>query len=641
MLMTITEISYLNIRKISELVISFENAEGKPIKNNFIMMASGTGKTMTMELILGVFDGTADGWLADRVKSYKPLLGEINFGEFSISVKFDDRTYKYTLELNYETGTASIFTSVAAETGGGKERRRKLPLFVQELFTKNFVRRFVFDGEQAAKVLDNKSNEAEEAIKYLYGLDVFDLILADNAQILADCQARNESVKGSDTQLKMARNKKNEYEGIVRGLHKDLTTLSILQEEKNAEKDEIDAKRDELDRHYTKYYEEKNRIQNEIEVNKNEIENCINSVAANLRTPYLVSEEFSRRMRDLGQNMKKLKLPKNISKEFFRDVSEEDFCICGRVIGENEKTSILVNADLYLGEDQQLVLNRIRTNLLESDYATTLEDDYKRLEELLNAENNLTTQMRNIMKKLEEAGGFAAAQLNEQSESIAEKIREITGKLEIIESKSDIDSRLNDKNNLKKATAELNRFEERIAIITQTNNSLKKKQKFDQYIMQIVSDLYARLKDDIIKKTNEKIARIITDDFIEIERIDRHIYLKQKAGGSMGQTLSIAYCYIGTLFEDSELKFPFIIDSPVNSVDLEKRRVVAEIIPQLFNQMIYFIMSAEVAGFAEKFYTKDDTQFITIEARNNETPPTVNYGIDYFDSYHDEATEVE
>ena len=40
--MSIIEFEYKNIRKISSLKISFQDNEGKIIKNNFVMMANGT-----------------------------------------------------------------------------------------------------------------------------------------------------------------------------------------------------------------------------------------------------------------------------------------------------------------------------------------------------------------------------------------------------------------------------------------------------------------------------------------------------------------------------------------------------------------------------------------------------------------------
>ena len=54
MKMSIIGIEYKNIRKISELKLSFVDDNGKSIKNNFVMMANGTGKTTTMELIKGL-----------------------------------------------------------------------------------------------------------------------------------------------------------------------------------------------------------------------------------------------------------------------------------------------------------------------------------------------------------------------------------------------------------------------------------------------------------------------------------------------------------------------------------------------------------------------------------------------------------
>ena len=57
------------------------------------MMANGTGKTTTMTLIKGIFDGSAADWPATKVRSFAPTLTEADTGEFSITVKFDDKRY--------------------------------------------------------------------------------------------------------------------------------------------------------------------------------------------------------------------------------------------------------------------------------------------------------------------------------------------------------------------------------------------------------------------------------------------------------------------------------------------------------------------------------------------------------------------
>lgn len=183
MKMSILGIEYKNIRKISELKLSFVDANGKAIKNNFVMMANGTGKTTTMELIKGLMDGSAADWSAKKIKTFAPTTSHSDVGVFSIAVKFDERQYKYFLYMNYKTGTANIKTTTT--TLGGMEDGRHLPDALKGIFTPEFVRRFVFDGEQAEKTMDSSSNEAEETIRYLYRLDELDEIIATNQRILS------------------------------------------------------------------------------------------------------------------------------------------------------------------------------------------------------------------------------------------------------------------------------------------------------------------------------------------------------------------------------------------------------------------------------------------------------------------------
>lgn len=99
---------------------------------------------------------------------------------------------------------------------------------------------------------------------------------------------------------------------------------------------------------------------------------------------------------------------------------------------------------------------------------------------------------------------------------------------------------------------------------------------------------------------------------------------------------SIAYCFLSTLFEDSELEFPFIIDSPTGKMDFEKRQAIADIIPLVFNQMIAFVQSAEVERFADRFYANPDSQYLTVVASPQDQAVVVYEGIDFFDSYQRE-----
>ncbi len=630
MKMSILGIEYKNIRKISELKLSFVDANGKSIKNNFVMMANGTGKTTTMELIKGLMDGSAADWSAKKIKTFAPTTSHSDVGVFSIAVKFDERQYKYFLYMNYKTGTANIKTTTT--TLGGMEDGRHLPDALKGIFTPEFVRRFVFDGEQAEKTMDSSSNEAEETIRYLYRLDELDEIIATNQRILSEIQDA-EGSKGSKSSLSNLRTRQEGVKTTISKLQKRAAHLRKDIKTFEDERKEKITQRDALDKNYETLNQEKQEILNLQQHNKDSIDAQISEIIRLSKSPYLISQEFCDRMYGLGSSMTKLKLPKTISKDFFVELAHAKDCICGRCIGESEKKTILENAEKYLGSDQQSVLNAIKSSLMACSYDSSLSDAFTELSKLREEANRLQTRLNTNAEKLLKAGGEEAAKLKARTDELEKYIAVSKYQLDIIESKDENNEELTEDNNLYKAQLLYKDYEHKIASATRTNAALYRKEVVESLVFAIKEQATAELKKEIIRKANEKIQKVITDDFIEIDNIDRYIKLKERSGASQGQTLGIAYCFLGTLFEDSELEFPFIIDSPTGSMDFDKREAVADIIPKVFNQMISFVQSAEVKRFADRFYDNPDAQYLTIVVSPSSGMVEVHEGIDFFDSY--------
>lgn len=630
MKMSILGIEYKNIRKISELKLSFVDANGKSIKNNFVMMANGTGKTTTMELIKGLMDGSAADWSAKKIKTFAPTTSHSDEGVFSIAVKFDERQYKYFLYMNYKTGTANIKTTTT--TLGGMEDGRHLPDALKGIFTPEFVRRFVFDGEQAEKTMDSSSNEAEETIRYLYRLDELDEIIATNQRILTEIQDA-EGSKGSKSSLSNLRTRQEGVKTTISKLQKRAAHLRKDIKTFEDERKEKITQRDALDKNYETLNQEKQEILNLQQHNKDSIDAQISEIIRLSKSPYLISQEFCDRMYGLGSSMTKLKLPKTISKDFFVELAHAKDCICGRCIGESEKKTILENAEKYLGSDQQSVLNAIKSSLMACSYDSSLSDAFTELSKLREEANRLQTRLNTNAEKLLKVGGEEAAKLKARIDELEKYIAVSKYQLDIIESKDKNNEELTEDNNLYKAQLLYKDYEHKIASATRTNAALYRKEVVESLVFAIKEQATAELKKEIIRKANEKIQKVITDDFIEIDNIDRYIKLKERSGASQGQTLGIAYCFLGTLFEDSELEFPFIIDSPTGSMDFDKREAVADIIPKVFNQMISFVQSAEVKRFADRFYDNPDAQYLTIVVSPSSGMVEVHEGIDFFDSY--------
>lgn len=634
MKMSILEIEYRNIRKISNLKLSFISPAGTVIGNNFIMMANGTGKTTTMSLIKGVFDGTANNWDSSTVKTYAPTTVSSNNGEFSIKVKFDEKIYQYFIVLDYAAGTARIETAAMPK---GRENGRILPESIKTIFTEEFVKRFVFDGEQAEKSMDSKFDEAEQTIKYLYRLDKLDDILSANQKILSKIQnTEGGGRNGSESALSNLRTRRDKIEHTIKVLEFKANDYKKRIEKYEAEKADKISQRNEIDKKYKDLNEEKNNINTEIENNKKDISAQIAEIMRLTKSPYLISESLCNRMRELGLSMTKLKLPKNTSKDFFTELAHSEKCVCDRCIGEKEKEAILRNAERYLGSNQQSVLNTIKSSISSCEYDSSLSEAFEKLSELQKQSNILNNRFKDNEEKLIKAGGDKAADLQSEIDKLIGEIAACKKSLNVIEAKNDPYETLTEDNNLPLAKEALEELEKKIASATNTNRALRRKEIVEELVNQIKQETTKSLKAEIVRKTNEKLKSVITDDKIEIESIDKYIKLKDRAGASEGQTLGIAYCFLGTLFEDAELQFPFIIDSPTGKMDFAKRQAVADIIPNVFNQMIAFVQSAEVERFADRFYSNPDSQYITIIASPDDEAVEVNYGRKYFDSYQRE-----
>lgn len=318
---------------------------------------------------------------------------------------------------------------------------------------------------------------------------------------------------------------------------------------------------------------------------------------------------------------------------FQREVRWDDNNLKMLLYDLSRSSKFLGNIILTIKSDHtcEIIDGQQRTTVLKVKGKKLPWDDYK----TPRFDDEAIQAIRNE-EKLIKAGGEKARELQERIEELIRLISIARDELERIESKDENDASLTEENNLHKAEQKFKYYEQEIAKATRTNTALRKKELVDSLVNEIKLQATTALKQEIVRKTNEKLRRVIVDDYVEIESIDRYIKLKGRDGASEGQTLSIAYCFLGTLFEDSELEFPFIIDSPTGKMDFEKRQAVADIIPLVFNQMIAFVQSAEVERFADRFYANPDSQYLTVVASPQDQAVVVYEGIDFFDSYQRE-----
>lgn len=623
---------YENIRRFGKLSIDLTRSDGSVYENTFIMMPNGTGKTTTLKLIRGILsEHETNDWKEKDVRGFRPTFTDISKGKFSLKVMFDEDIYYYNLYLDYETGEIRYETSRVGWTGG-LEDGRTLPLPLRGIMNKEFVNRFVFDGEQAQKTLDTGSEEAERAIIYLYQLDKMDNLCKQIDKLIAIKQEEGNG-KASERSVLIYRGKAEKREKKYRELEREFSAKSKELKSKKAKQYNYEKKYQDIiskDEEMRSEQEKLNQKKKEI---RDQTEEIMAEILTYIKRPFNLQMDFHLRLQGLWQNMQTLKLPKNVAKEFFNELADSEVCICGRCIGEIEKKKILEKSQEYLGQKEFIVLNEVKTALKEYEINTDLKEKKSKLQDLIDEEQDIKNAQDRLAAIMAEKGNQEIIQIKETVEILGEEIKRLEeecGKLNT--SDYDGDNRLTPENNIHKAYKAWREAEDLYTKANGTYEFTKKAEKLKGYVMDVKKKALLELKKYIINETNDKVRQIIKTDTVKIKDIIGHLIFEDRENLSEGQNLAVAYAYIGTLFEHSHNQFPFIVDSPAAAFDLNMRREVAKVMPGLFQQMIIFVTSGEKHGFMETYYNREDVKYYTVEGERDRAVKC-HEGITYFEEF--------
>lgn len=619
-----------NIRQFRNLEFHLEDEAGLP-HIYLVMMRNGTGKTTTMNLIRTVLSGS--DMTEQEVRSYRPTEYDCEEGKFTLIMQYDDKRYFYVLKLDYLDGKFQYFTSRTGECGG-LESGRMVPRELKVFDNRDFICRFVFDGEQAQLTLDSGTEEAEKAITYLYRVNELDNLIGDINKLIDEKQKETND-KGKSTisirQLRTRRdNKSSNHESLLK-------RKEILQKEKKrlqAQKSELERQQAELIAENENLQSEKDKLEHDKDEINNAMKTCFTKIHAQIVLPFHIHDKFESRLKTLFNNMQSLKLPKTTAKEFFLDLSEKPKCICGHDIGEEEKENILKNADRYLGAEELSVIYSVKNKLRTFETSNELYDELEKLQNLKEDLIWMNGQIEDLNTKLEPEKQEVAQQILMDLEKVNSELNDVQQELSVLLSPaSGVYAR--EENNLELAQKAMAAAQKAYDEATNTYQYAQRSRRMIRYIQQIKTLTLEKLKKNILEDVNIRLAQLIKNDKVSIDRIDKSLILHKKEKVSEAQTLAVAYAYIGSLFEHSVHDFPFLIDSPAAKMDRDIRRTAAEVLPELFDQLIILVTSGELDKFADRFYNRNDVKYVTIE--NDEVRGTTcNFDKGFFASYQED-----
>lgn len=635
----IEEIRYENIRNFGNLTLDFTKpGTTEPYDVSLVQMPNGTGKTTTMGLIRHLILGTQlDG---DAVSEYEPDTGASE-GEFAITFAAGDDRFRVHMQLDYIMETLTYRHSYPQREGGGMSSGHYLPLALQSILTEEFTDLFVFDGELPDKFIETGEDEAEQALKIVNRLDRVDAQRESIETIVDEFQQE----KGAKTKqgLKQFKTKADKRSKKLRELR---TTREELENAVQNHEDEINSlteEREEIISNDKEALEEYKELESEIKGLQSALQTESNAIIEDMRLPSKLSGDFYTDFEELLTHMKILRLPKSTSKEFFVELADEPTCVCGRDLDENHRKEIRQNAERFLSDEDVGVLNSIKQRLGNVSEPASLES---RLDDL--------SETRDDLKEYE----MRQAQLNLSDENLESKKQDLTRQIEKqktqkerkerkIELLSTDDKGLRQKhdldwqNNIPAAKREASKYEEKVEEATNTVEFSTQAKKLESIFGEFVDRTIQSVKQSQIRKTNQRLDRILKRSSVQIHSIDDSIKIRNKSGISEGQSLAVAYAYLSTLFENSAVDMPFVIDSPAVSLDHKVRAEVAPIITTLFDQVLAFIISTEKPGFVENLQpdTEAGINYYTVYQTGTPSGLATNTERDFFLEFTSEEEE--
>ena len=599
---------------------------------SLVQMPNGTGKTTTHEMLRAALSGEAFEWGTNKILSMRKQVPKTESGQFQVVIFFDGRRLTITMDFDFEEGLVRYTTTLPS----GNKEGFVPPSNLSKFFRPNFVNFFVFDGELANQLLHPRHTQAQSAIEALFQLQYFSQITDKIEEYWENKTADVGATEGKG--LVQRRNKVNTLRSRIETLKTERTKL---EKERSTITQDLTKKEERFNEQLAEREETNGQLLNA----EKDLVKANAAVSANskdlldsMRNPHALSSVFAEKMISLKASLDRVKLPESAAKEFFAELADEVECICGREITDEIRSTLLERSNRYLGSEDTIFLNSMKSdiaNLVGTD-AQFHEDELSRKVQKLQEATDLEGQLRTVRDAIRNeavADDPTLEQADSKIKELQQRLYELTIQLnrfsDTVDTKRDEDTY-----DIRILERRLNEAEVKYAEVTKT---LELKAKRDQ-LKQIVHRAYLNSKQgisgDLCKEANGQIEQLMPYNRIRIREIKQNLILDEQDGGSVGETLSIGYAFLSTLFNRTEHQLPFVVDSPAGPIDLEVRPKVAQLVPKLSNQFIAFVISAERPGFLpalRETVADNDIQYITIFRKDTPFDKTTEDGVEESD----------
>lgn len=591
-----------------------------PYKATFIQMPNGTGKTTTLQLLRATLSGSAQKWTSEQIAEFRNNTSLAKSGSFVVKLSLNDKLL--TLELKFDFQREKI--EYKTTYNSGIQNGFFPPSIIKKFLNIEFVSLFIFDGELARNLLDDKQTRARDAIDALFQLSLFDGV-ASQFQINWENHAANTS-STTEQGLNRRRNKLKSFKQRKKDIEAKQEKLHLLRSQLK-----IDLQNAEEE--YEAAFNRDKNLGAKLKNTKEELDKAVITVNFELqqsieemRNPQKLVPNFGLELLNLKDNLDSLKLPTSTSQQFFDELARASKCVCGRPMDEISSKKVRERANQYLAEDEVAALNIIKSNIAKychkntDNFSLQLQEQLERLGKSIRLRDTKTTEISAIEKQRIEQGDSEIEDKQYRKEKLKSDLQVCEEQLREIERVA-LSNPKDDTKCLKELDRLIKQAEADVAEASNTINLLKRTKIIQAVLTQAHKQAREKLRRYMIDGTNQRISQLLTRNPVVLDDIQNSLRLRNRKRGSEGQTLSVAYAFLATIFDQSTYKLPFIVDSPAVSLDLNVRREVAGFIPSLFDQFFAFTISSERNGFVNTLHKTVDGEvnYITLFSKVTQT----------------------
>lgn len=641
--MELRRLNLQNFRQFKKESIKFARKSGKGV--TVVHGSNGSGKTTLLNAFTWLFYEEVDfDTRPDRLVT-EGTISEASVGErmsVSVRLKFEHEGAEYVAQRKavYEKRSPNDFDgkivdmdlTVKYRNSSSWSERGNPGNVLDQIVPERLSSLFFFDGEDIEKLagIDNQ-NRIQESIQNIMGLTILERATSH----LNSAAGRFED--------EVEENASEELQNLIeekRGIEEEIESLERKYQDTERAKDRVAREIQDIEQKIgtlsdsgrlqnqrVEYRENREGLETQVENLNEEIRNEIQGKGfVPLAMPLIqeTAEELDE-MREEGV------IPSELNDSHIDSLLEAKQCVCGRPLKpgtEHYRQIEALKGDSVAEGVEQSAL-RIISHLNQfSEMETTF---FENIDNIIEERKALHDDITDLTEKIDQVSS-ELRDMDQTTES-GESIKDLEAKLNtkeqekenLISERGRIEQRIEDKKE------EVEQFEKKIDEQRDEREETllaKRRQRTAELVEDELDQAFKNLKDKVRKLSNKKIKHtfgsIASKDLTAEITEEFELKIWQSVGGervevdkSTGERQIASLAFIGSLVAiarqryeaNSETEYftggiyPLVMDSPFGALDMEHRREVSRVIPELANQVVVFATDSQWKGPVEEEMT--------------------------------------